>query len=137
MTDYDDYIELALDIAESGSVLLVFEGMVGPRARFGYHRGQWTLALDYGDDYAAVSVDRDDVYDAIQEEDELSLVRAARDEAWQWLVQGGTDQCEMYRSHCMCGEFKYSSDTNVVQRWVRNHREDCYHDPRIQYDYDE
>jgi hypothetical protein len=43
----------------------------------------------------------------------------------------------MYKSHCMCGDFRYSTDINDVYRWREKHKEDCYYEPNIQYPNDD
>lgn len=133
MTEYDDHTELALDMAETGNVLLIFESRVGAMARFGYHRGNWCLVTETREGYSAQNVDREAVYDALDDNADVGLVNGHRDDAWQWLVREGTDEATMIKSHCMCGAFRFATNVNHVQRWRRNHRQDCYNDPNIIY----
>lgn len=133
MTEYEDYLELALDMAETGNVLLVFQSRVGDMARFGYHRGHWCLVQEMRDGYSATDVDREAVYDAIDDSADLGLVRAHHDDAWCWFVNEGTSEHGCIKSHCMCGAFRYSTNVNNVQRWRERHSNDCYNKPNIQY----
>lgn len=135
MADDQDTLDFALDVVETGDVVLVFPDTVGRTAKFGYHRGQWTLVTDARKTLTAMSTTREDVCIAVTENMEtIDVIRGMTDSAWYWFVNDGTEENELYRSHCMCGAFKCSSDVNVVQRWVERHKADCYNDPTIQYE---
>lgn len=131
--DSRDYLALALDMVETGGVLLIFEERVGPTVRFGYYRGRWTLAFPHRMDVTATSTDRETVRGALDEGDAVEFVAAADDDAWTWLRADGTPRRPMYRAHCNCGAFKYSSDINTVHRWAEWHQEECYSSPSLEH----
>ena len=135
MDDADRFKDLVLDTVEAGQALLVFETLVGPMAKFGYHRGRWVLVLDTPSAFTVQSSDRERVSEAMTDTEDISVHDATEDRAWQWLVNEGIDEHEipMHKAYCTCGEYKLSSSVNVIQRWNDSHDE-CYSSITIDYD---
>ena len=131
-------LSFALDIVEAVDAILIFPQRVGPIVKFGYHRGEWCLVYNLSNGFTATDVERSAVADALEEDmEDVEIQMGRTDPAWHWLTEGGYDEMEMYRSHCMCGEWKYSTNVNHVQRWVESHKSDCYHDPKLQFEWNE
>lgn len=122
-----DAHEFALDVVENGDVILKFPDRVGRLVRFGYWAGRWTLVTATEREITATPTDRESVSEAIKEEDydDVEIERGREDFAWYWYIQDGTSEQLMYRSYCMCGAFKCSTDINVVQRFRERHKTDC------------
>jgi hypothetical protein len=137
--DFDAY-DFILDVVAELDAVLTFPSRVGPVAKVGYHRGRWTMVYSHSEygGFTAMSVEREQVREMIEADaEDVEADTARQNPAWHWLVEGGYEEQEMIRAHCMCGEFKYSTNINRVQKWVRSHGQSCYHDPEIHFDYDD
>lgn len=136
--DESDPLDFALDIVEAVDAILVFPSRVGPVGKFGFHKGDWCLVYPLSDGFTALNVERSAVKEALDDDmDDVEVQLGRTDPAWHWLTEGGYEEMEMYRSHCMCGDWKYSTNVNQVQKWTKSHGQDCYHDPSVQYEWNE
>lgn len=137
-TDAVDGLSVALDVMEQGDAIILRDSPVGPAGRFGCYKGSWTLVYGTDDHFTATSVSRSLVRGIIEEEyPELEITTGRDDFLWYWYIIGGYAEREMFRSYCMCGDFKCSTLMNEVVRWVEQHRYACWAHPRLQLEWND